>query len=328
MYYKQSSQILKLINKSKNILINIHKNPDLDSIGAASALYQFINQLKKKMTLVASEKVENSLLIFPEAKQIKKIDYAIFDFSKYDLFLVVDSSSDDRVTGSKEIFLPKIPMIVLDHHQFNSIGGEIRLVDTKASATSEIIYRLFTDWKIKIDHELATMLYSGIVGDTVFFKYPADVTNTFFIVSELLKKGANHQYILDSIYDSMDFKFVKLMGLFLEKMKIEKTKSGKYFVWSAVDNQEFFSFGHPKGVREAVADSFFRSIKGVDFGLAMVESKKGIINISFRSKSKTDVALLAKALGGGGHSHAAGATVEGEFKKRVKKTIKEIVAIA
>jgi len=334
MYYNQSLQILERIKSAKNILVNIHKNPDLDSIGSASGLYQLINQLNKKVTLLASEKIENSLLIFPETKKIKIIEYSFFDFSSYDLFLIVDSSSYDRVTGSKKVFLPKIPTIVIDHHHFNSIKGEIKLVDTEAAATCEIIYKLFNDWKIKLNKTIATRLYSGIVGDTVFFKYLADPEKTFSIAQQLLKKGADHQLIVNRVYDSLDFKFVKLMGLFLKQMKIEKTRSGKKFVWSAIGCQEFFSFGHPKGVREAAADSFFRSIKGVDFGLAMIEGEKGKINISFRSKSVSstrdkcvDVAKIAKSFGGGGHINAAGATVEGEFNRTVKNVISQIVAI-
>jgi len=328
MYYKQSFQILERIKSSKNILVNIHKNPDLDSIGCACALVQSINRLNKNVTIIASEDVESSLLIFPETKKIKIIDYMNYDFSKYDLFIIADSSSYDRVTGSKKILLPRIPIIIIDHHHFNSIESNTKLVDTKASATCEIIYKLLVDWKIKIDKNMATILYSGIASDTVFFKYSADITNTFLIAADLLEKRADHQYIIDQFYDNVDFKFVKLIGLFLEQMKIKKTKLNKHFVFSAISHEQFIKYGQAKGAREAAADSFFRSIKGVDFGLAIVEAETGILNISFRSKLGTDVSVLAKALGGGGHTNAAGATIEGEFKKTLTNIIKKIVAMS
>lgn len=324
MYYNQSLQILERIKSAKNILVNIHKNPDLDSIASSTSLIWLIKKLNKKGTIVASAKPDESLLIFPEAKNIKVIDYLAFDFSKYDLFLAVDSSSYDRVTGSKKIILPKIPTIIVDHHNFNSVEGDIKLVDTKASATAEIIYKLMVDAGQKIDEELATRLYSGIVGDTVFFKYCEDMVQAVNIAFELLKKGADHQFVIDRFFDNMDFKFVKLMGFFLEKMELGKTKLGKRFVWAAVPYKEFARFGEIKGAREAAADSFFRSIKGVSFGLAMVESSPGVINISFRSKLGTDVSVIAKSLAGGGHTNAAGATVEGDFEKTVKNTLEKI----
>ncbi len=325
MYYNQSLQILERIRSAKNILINIHKNPDLDSIGSATALIQLLNQLDKKGMIVAGDKSDESLLIFPETKKIRVIDYAAFNFSKYDLFLVLDSSSHDRVTGSKKIFLPKISTIVIDHHRFNSVEGEIKLVDVEVSATAEIIYKLTVDAGLKIDKKLATRLYCGIVGDTVFFKYGGNLVQTIGIAFELLKKGADHQFVIDRVVDNMDFKFAKLMGLFLEKMEIKKTKLGKQFVWAAVSYKECVKFGAVKGAREAAADNFFRSIAGVDFGLAMTESKPGEINISFRSKSKTDVAAMAKFLGGGGHTNAAGATIEGDYEKTIKDTLDKII---
>jgi len=324
MYYKQSCQILERIESAENILVNIHKNPDLDSISSTCSLVRSFNRLGKKITIVASQPIESPLLIFTETNQIKRISYTTYDFSKYDLLIVVDSSSYDRVTGSKNIPLPEIPTIVIDHHHFNGIEGMVKLVDTKASATTEIIYRLLKDCKKQIDKDLATRLYCGIVGDTVFFKYLENPIETLKIAADLLRMGADHQYLVDRVYDNMDFNFVKLMGFFLEKMEITKSKSGKKFAWAAVSHEQFMKFGGVKGAREAVADSFFRSIKGVDFGLAMVESTRGVLSISFRSKPKIDVSVMAKILGGGGHTNAAGATIVGTFDKSVKNTLEKI----
>ena len=46
--YSLSKSILTEIKKANKILINAHRNPDLDSIGSATALYQTLIKMKKK----------------------------------------------------------------------------------------------------------------------------------------------------------------------------------------------------------------------------------------------------------------------------------------
>jgi len=54
-----------------------------------------------------------------------------------------------------------------------------------------------------------------------------------------------------------------------------------------------------------------------------VEYEAGKFALSFRSK-KTDVSVIAKRFGGGGHKNAAGATFNGNTDQLIEK-IKEII---
>lgn len=324
MYYSQSLKILETVKKANNILINVHRNPDLDSIGSATALYQALTKIGKKVTLVCPHEIPENFKFLKGVESIQTVDFKEWAITRiaptYDLFLILDSGSCDIVTGSKEIKLPEIKKIIIDHHLTNNWENYLsRLLDTKASATAEIVYRLFTDWEVGFDKNISTSLLSGIAGDTVFFKYPKDPGVTFKIVNDLIKKGANCNLLVEKFHDSMSFDFVKLLGEFLKNMKREKG-----FIWSAVSCEVFEKHGRPKGVRETAADSFFRSIKNVDFGVALLEEEKGKINMSFRSKKDTDVSVIAKKLGGGGHKNAAGATVYGNIDQVINK-IKEVI---
>lgn len=320
MYYQQSAKILETIKKSKNILINVHRNPDLDSIGSTTALYQaLIKIFGKKATLVCPHKIPENFRFLKGADKVRTIDFSGFDFSPYDLFLILDSGSYDIVTGSKEIKLPDIKKIVIDHHRtnlFTDVG--IKLYD-EIAATCEIIYQMFIDWGIKIDDDMATSLFSGIAGDTVFFKYGENTKLTFKIATELLDKGADKNKLIDQAFDSFDFDLVKLIGETLKKME-----TGRGFVYSVIDYQTYEKYGKPKGARELVADFFARSIKGYDFGVIIFEVEKNVFSLSFRSKDRTDVSEIAKRLGGGGHKNAAGATIKGNIDQMIKK-IKKIV---
>jgi len=327
MYYQQSAKILETINKFKNILINVHRNPDLDSIGSSTALYKALIKMGKNVTLICPHEIPENLNFMKGANMVKTINFKEWAGTRpapTDLLLILDSGSYDIVTGSKEINLPPIKKIIIDHHLTNNWKDYVyRLLDTKASATAEIVYSLLTDWGVDIDKDISTSLLSGIAGDTVFFKYPKDPAKTFSDVSKLLKNGGNYKLLIEKFNDSLSFGFVKLLGEFLKNMKQEgRLPAGRQgFVWSAVDYETFKKFGCPRGARETVADSFFRSIKDIDFGIAMIEDEKGKISLSFRSKGDCDVSKIAEKFGGGGHKNAAGTSVKGEFKKTVKEII-------
>ncbi len=323
-YYSLSNSILAEIKRANRILINAHRNPDLDSLGSATALYQALIRMGKKTALICSHLIPENFKFLKDADKVMTVDFSSFDFSSYDLFLIADSGSYDVVTGSKEIKLPDVKKIVIDHHKTNNFTDVyLRLLDEKASSTAEIVYNLFSDWNFEIDKDISTSLFSGIAGDTVFFKYGKSAQLTFKIASELLDLGADKNRLVDQVFDSFDFDLVRTMGEFLIKMKKENSPTGE-FIYSIMDYKTFVRFGKQSGARETVANLFARSIKGCDFGIMAVEYEKEKFAISFRSKSDTDVSVIAKRLGGGGHKNAAGATVNGEYSECLKKILEAV----
>jgi len=320
--YFQSKLIFQEIKQSKNILINVHRNPDLDSIGSATALYRALNKIGKKATLVCPHEIPENYRFLKGADLVLTIDFKTWadtDVRPYDLFLILDSGSYDVVTGSKEIKLPDVKKIIIDHHRTNNWENYVeRILDIKASSTSEIIFNLLNDWEVEFDSDIATSLFAGISSDTVFFKYDQNAKNTFKITAELLDKGADRDKVVEQAFDSFDFDLVRTIGEFLTKIR-----KGDRYIYSVLDNETYVKFGKQKGAREIVANLFARSIKGFDFGIMAVEYEAGKFALSFRSK-KTDVSVIAKRFGGGGHKNAAGATFNGNTDQLIEK-IKEII---
>lgn len=320
--YSSSESILDEIKRANNVLINVHRNPDLDSIGSATALYQALTKIfKKKVTLVCPHEIPENFKFLEGSDKVKVINYSSFDFSSYDLFLIADSGSYDVVTGDKEIYLPSdIKKIVIDHHQTNNWKDYIlKILDTGSSSTAEIVYLTLLDWDVAIDSEIATSIFAGIAGDTVFFKYEKNAKKTFKIATELLNLGANKDKIVEHSFDSFDFGLIQLIGEFLANIQ-----KGNGYVYSILNNETFIKFGKQRGAREIVANLFARSIKGFDFGIMAIEYEKDKFAVSFRSKKDTDVSEIAKRFGGGGHKNAAGATINGNIDQVIKK-IKEII---
>jgi phosphoesterase RecJ-like protein len=67
--------------------------------------------------------------------------------------------------------------------------------------------------------------------------------------------------------------------------------------------------------------NYARMVKGVEVALIFRESADGKIRIGMRSKGDFDVGALAEMLGGGGHTRAAGCSLDGQSISEVKELV-------
>ena len=320
MNYPQSKQILKEINNAKKILINCHRGPDPDSIGSSLALSNIVNKLGKTPVIICPSDIPSDLKFLKGAENINKVDYSSFDFTDYDLFLVIDSASYSMVSGSNDLRQPDIPIIVLDHHISNTGFGFINLIDASTTSTAELLCKIFEDWKIKIDSDTAESLLTGIIGDTGSFQYQNVGKETFIIASNLIEYGANKDKIIYNVYRNVSLGEIKIWGKIIENMQIDEKN---HFVWSVITVNDCKNYVGSDSAKEDAANLFFPIVKNTDFGIIMEEKDNGMLSVSFRSRSDFDVSKIAGELGGGGHKAAAGARIESmEFNDAVEKVLK------
>ncbi|MGA3291882.1 MAG: bifunctional oligoribonuclease/PAP phosphatase NrnA [Candidatus Microgenomates bacterium] len=317
MNYKLSTKILEEIKKADKILVNCHRGPDSDSVGSALALKSVLEAMGKEVLVICPSDIPSDLTFLLGSDSIKRVNFSSFDFSKQDLFLAIDSSNYAMVTGLKDSNKPSIKTIVMDHHFSNDKFGKINLIDAKITSTGELLFRVFEDWKIKIDKDVAECLLTGIIGDTGSFQYQNVGQETLRVAATLMEKGADKDKIIYNIYRNIDFKEVKMWGKFIESMMIEDN-----FVWAAISLATYKDFGEYPYAKEDVANLFFPIVKGTDFGIVMVETNENVLSVSFRSRSGYDVSKIAEEVGGGGHKAASGARIEGlPFQNAVNKVL-------
>jgi len=319
MNYKESEKILEKIRKSKRILINCHSGPDPDAVGSALSLYMVLKRMGKEVEMVCPDDLPRVLKFLPHSEKIKRIDFSSFDFSSFDLFIILDCSDWDLVLGNKKEFSPGISTVVIDHHKSNEMFGDLNLVDKNIGSCAEILYLIFEDWGVSLDREIANSLLAGIIGDTGVFRHSGASSKTLKIGAELMELGAEKDLIVLKIYGDLGLNLLKFWGEILTRMQIDKISN---FTWAAVPFSEFEKYGKPKGAKSIAASMFFRSVKDTDFGVLMIEEEKEKLSIGIRARTDVDVSKLAETLGGGGHKRASGAKIEGmEFEKAVKKVL-------
>ncbi|MBI2066229.1 bifunctional oligoribonuclease/PAP phosphatase NrnA [Candidatus Woesebacteria bacterium] len=319
MNYPLSKKILEEIKKANKILVNCHRSPDADSAGSALALYEVLASFAKDVKVICPDKLPEDLKFLPFSEKVEKIDFEKFDFTPYDLFIVLDSRNAAMVTKKRDMPLPKNKKIVIDHHKTNESFAEINLVDDEISSTAELLYDIFEDWGTGVTKSVAQNLLTGIIADTGVFAYSKVSARTLQIALFLMEKGADKNEIILNIFRSYPFNKVKFWGEILKRMEWDEEH---HFVWSAVPYEVYKNFDNPASAKASAASLFAPVIKGTNFGMIMVEEEKGILSISLRGRTDFDVSKIAEKLGGGGHLSAAGAKLyEKDFDAAVLKVL-------
>ncbi len=92
---------------------------------------------------------------------------------------------------------------------------------------------------------------------------------------------------------------------------------------SAVKQKEMDFYGVGPMDLEGIV-SQLRNTKGVEVAIFMYESKVQEFKVSMRSNAGVDVSKIASYFGGGGHTRAAGCTMQGSFYDVVNNLTRHI----
>jgi phosphoesterase RecJ-like protein len=186
MNYKEPTLILEEIKKAKKILVNCHWKPDADSVGSALSMYQLLAGMGKNVKIVSPNNIPKNIKFLPLSDNIDVLNVPKVNFENYDLLILLDTPNVKYFSGGVKFSMPSIKSIVIDHHLTNSGYGDINLIDAEASSTAEMLFRIFEDWGVEIEKNMATTLYAGIVSDSGGFLYPAATANTLKVAASLV----------------------------------------------------------------------------------------------------------------------------------------------
>lgn len=332
-----SDQIKKLapliwqqIQSAQEILLHCHPNPDPDSVGSALSLKHALHDMGKKVTIIIGDSSPpGTLSHLPGFTEIENINYFQLDKTKFDLFIILDSSSPGQISQLGEVKFPaNLHTIIIDHHSTNTKYAEINLVETTYPAVGQILYDLFRIWDIKITRDMATCLFLAIYTDTGGFKYPLTTKDTLLAAAELA--GINPEYTQDIFWLENSFEPQHISYMALALTNLEFYFSGKVVI-SAVAYHELEKRGIQKTHTEKIEiANTLKSVIGWEIGLSLIEKEPGKVGVSLRTRDaeKFNVAKIAFATGsGGGHPSAAGATIKKPFSEAKELLLNTIQSI-
>jgi len=211
-------------------------------------------------------------------------------------------------------------IVTIDHHLESDQRGEIRILETKASSTSEIIYSWLKYVNIEINQDLATLLLTGIFSDSGGFCHVSTTSQTLNIVSELLLKGASLNKIASQTLDfSKPLNLSRAWGYVLARIKLDQ-ETGLAYSWVTPADLNRFEANLVDfdGITNIIS-----AVSRINVGLFLIEYENGKVKGSLRSEPAggKNAAQIVKALGGGGHPYAAGFNQEGTIEEVLKKVL-------
>lgn len=311
-------QIEKLIEESSSIFIMGHKYLDLDAIGSAIGIYEYLRIFDKNPTIIINDRklepgVKKIIDKMGDLYNIKKSKKIKLKINEKSLLIVVDTNKEALLQDNTLLELFE-QVIVIDHHDLreSSINKGIIVVDEDASSTCEMVTEYLEYNKIPITEDTATILLSGIVLDTNNYVLKT-TTNTFRVSYLLTQQGADPNYVQYLL--KQDLKKYIARQKVITNVKIYKNIA----ISCAKSNLTYRREDLAK-----IADTLLLFNK-IEASFVIGKLDKNTAGISARSLGNIDVGEILEHFNGGGDNHEAGARIDNKSIKRVEEELKEIL---
>ena len=308
--------ILTLIHNNRSFLVASHNSPDGDAIGSTLALSNMLKEMGKDVVAFNLDQAPLEYAFLPGYTSIvNQLD----EGQRFDVGFVLDAGELDRAGSWLRERCETL--VNIDHHPYSQDFGEVYFVDTEACATAILIYRILRAAKHSLSLDVATCIYTAVLSDTGSFRYSNANPEGFQVAADMIQVGVDPWSIASGLYESQDKERLRLLAMALQTLKI--SGCGRYASLAVT-----LDMYEKAGARSEHTDRFVnypRSIRGVEVAIFFRQLDENLYKIGFRSKGNINVGAMARAMQGGGHHNAAGATLEGSLES-VQEWVYERVA--
>lgn len=308
---------------AETILIYPHVNMDGDALGSAAAVCRALRDLGKTSYILIEDAIPRNLMFLDR-------DYCTHDqniIESPDVSLCLDCGDISRFLKRKDKFLEGRTSICIDHHRTTVPFCDYNYVDPEAAATGQLIYYLLQEMdallceashtvgqkdgqqadrpsQITMNGEIADAIFAAITTDTGNFQYSNTTRECHEIAAQLYDLGVDVRKVSQEIYESVRQERILLHSVALSRME---RFAGGLAAMTVVTQDMLRQTGAAMDETEGIVDKL-RSIEGVEIAILVKEDAEKL-KLSLRSKSWGNVAVIAERFGGGGHTKAAGCSL-------------------
>lgn len=175
---KSSFEVSRLLGLA-NPIKSIKRGEEIVTFNENDYLSDF-KEITSKLTHINYPIVDNSNCCLG---MLRTTD--INDIVKKQVILVDHNMTSQSVEGLNEAEILEI----IDHHNLGDIitNNPINFRSMIVGSVNTIIYQLYKENKIKIPADIAGIMLSGIIGDTLILKSPTTTENDILVANELAK---------------------------------------------------------------------------------------------------------------------------------------------
>lgn len=307
-----------LVDQSNKVLIMGHKNPDMDSFGAALGISRFCTLREQDAYVVLNYYNETLTEIYNQAKnseayQFISTEKALSLIDEDTLLMVLDTHRPSY-TEAPELLTRTEKIAVIDHHRRAEDAIEnptLSYMESYASSTCELVGEMLQyagEKKSVITKFEAEALLAGIAMDTNNFAVKTGV-RTFEVASWLRRAGADTTTVKRFFQMDSESFMLRAKSIANAKFIYDGSIAVSILEGKHVDTQI---------LNAQVADELLE-VKGVKASFVAGTTSTDKTVVSARSLGEINVQVIMEKLGGGGHLTTAGA--------QVKESPEEIIEI-
>src|SRR5436309_4998494 len=307
-------------------LLVTHENPDGDARGSLLATKLALDALGKDSVMYlygyAPLPKEYGFMELSGIQRELPLD------SAERVLVAVDCANESRMSPDTTL-LESAPLTLdIDHHHDNSRFGQVNLVVGDASSTGEVLRDVFAELGVELTPEIAEALYIAVVTDTGRFQYSNTTPKALRLAAELVESGADVHQVFQSVYESVEFAKLKLLGRALDRAQVYE---GGRLVVSYLLRSDFTELNVAEAYSEGIID-YLRAVEGADMAALIREPPRRegpARRVSLRaSTDELDVSAIARKSSGGGHRQAAGFSSEAPIEEITDFVRREFLASA
>lgn len=312
-------KIIENIENNQNFLITAHVRLDGDALGSELGLYHLISNMGKTAVIYNQDPTPGNYRFLPG---VDKVIHTLEAPERFDAVFVLDCSDLERV-GNEALRIGAMKQIInIDHHISNDGFCTIKLIDSHASSTGELICRLIRQMGADLTKEMATNLYTAILTDTGGFRYGNTTKDALIMAGLMIEGGADPQWISQNVYENNPQSKIRLLSKVLQTLTFSENGTvGSLVVFQRDLNETGALPEHTDGFVDLP-----RTVEGTKISILYSEMSENLFKVSLRSKNHVDIERVARAFGGGGHINAAACRMEGNIETVKRRMLDEIRA--
>lgn len=298
---KQLAQWLK--SHDDFVLIG-HVFPDGDAAGSCMGAMLALRALGKRAFVCLPNGMPKMFARYPFADEVVMPGEEL-PFEPKTAFSL-DVSEYPRMGDACAIYDRCEAMAMLDHHATNVGFGDVWHVAGECISTGELVTELISELGVALNKDMATWLFIAISTDSGHFQFGGTKPSTLRAAAKLLEAGVDIAQISRELWKTRTRSRTHLLGVVLSGLEL--SADGR-MAWARLTNEMLDRCGAIREDNEGIVN-YLLEIEGVEFA-ALAEERENGTKFSLRSKLWLDVAQdVARTFGGGGHSRAAGCTLD------------------
>ncbi len=317
-------------------VITCHAQADWDAFASMIGL----SELYPDAVMIYPGSIEHSLSQFYQETAIHLFHFVSLkelDFDAVECVVIADTRQKNRLrhiwplleryetttndTGQSSISAKPYELHIWDHHPEAdpNLVPTFSCIDERIGSTCTLVCQAFEARQQKINCFVATILGVGLYADTGNLSYVSTSYADFMAAAKLFTQGMDLSTVTELVQHTMTARHIRLLNAMLDNLRARDIGSGKLLI-TQVDMDVFVN-------DFAVLSQKFMEMENGDvlFALGNVDDKIIVVG---RSRIDTiNVGFVCKQLGGGGHAHAASASVKNMPLAELTETILRLVYI-